>query len=247
MTPILELHNVTAGYSSDIDILKDLSLTVSGTGITALIGLNGAGKSTVTKVIAGLLPPRRGRILFEGKDLTRMMPHRMIDNGMCLVPQESSLFPYMSVDDNLTLPLKHLHRTTGKPTVAEIAGRLVETYERFPMLKEKRRSQASDLSGGQQKMLELGKAYLIRPRLCLIDEPTLGLSPKIAEEVYVLIALLSSSGMAILVIDHNVRKVVQMAGKVYVLTLGQVSAEGTGSDFQSNLHEHVRDWLGIKL
>lgn len=247
MTGVLELHGVTAGYSRDIDILQDLSLTVSATGITGLIGLNGAGKSTVTKVIAGLLHPRQGRITFGGNDITRMSPHRMIDHGIWLIPQESSLFPYMSIDDNLSLPLDHLHRRTGRPTSEEMAERFFEIHQRFPILREKRRSQVSDLSGGQQKMVELAKAYLIRPRLCLIDEPTVGLSPKIAEEVYQTITVFASAGSAILLIDHNIRKVVEMADMIYVLTLGHVSDQGAGTAFQANLHEHVRKWLGIRL
>ena len=245
MTALLEVQGVTAGYAEDIDILRDVTLAVPHGGIVGLIGLNGAGKSTIMKTIFGFLEPKLGTIRLDGSDVTGAPPHRMIDRGVWYIPQESSLFPYMSVEDNLTLPLRHLTRAVGKPTAAEAATRLEDTYAHFPVLRERRAAQAGNLSGGQQKMLEFAKAYLIRPRLCLIDEPSIGLSPKVAAEVYHWMDLFVANRMSILLVDHNVRRVIQMASYVYVLSLGRVTAAGERKDFETGLHDQVRKWLGI--
>jgi branched-chain amino acid transport system ATP-binding protein len=245
MTALLEVQGVTAGYAEDIDILRDVTLAVPQGGIVGLIGLNGAGKSTIMKTICGFLRPKLGAIRLDGNDVTGAPPHSMIDCGVCYIPQESSLFPYMSVEDNLTLPMRHLALAIGQPTGAEAEARLDDVYAHFPVLKERRTAQAGNLSGGQQKMLEFAKAYLIRPRLCLIDEPSIGLSPKVAAEVYHWMDLFVANRMSILLVDHNVRRVIQMANYVYVLSLGQITAEGRREDFQSDLHDQVRKWLGI--
>lgn len=247
MAGLLELDGVTAGYSDDVDILRGLTLTVPEGGFAGLVGLNGAGKSTVMKVVMGFLVPKAGQVRLAGEAVTGSPPHTMIDRGVWLIPQESSLFPFMSVDDNLRLPLEHLRRAKGAPDRAEIARRMEDAYETFPVLREKRRAQAGDLSGGQQKTLEFAKALATRPRLCLIDEPSIGLAPRIAQEIYGFIALFARRGTTILLIDHNVKRVVEMADLTYVLTLGQVSAQGTPADFHGRLHEHVRQWLGIAI
>ena len=120
-------------------------------------------------------------------------------------------------------------------------------FEKFPILKERRRAKAGDLSGGQQKMVEFAKAYLVRPRICLIDEPGIGLAPKVAEEVYSWIELFARQRMAILLVDHNVRRVVKMSCYVYVMSLGTITAEGPRESFEGNLHEQVKGWLGINF
>jgi branched-chain amino acid transport system ATP-binding protein len=245
MTALLEVENVTAGYVEDINILQNVSMRIEEGAIVGMIGLNGAGKSTIMKTVLGFLAPREGRIRLAGEDITGSQPHTLIDRGVTYIPQESSLFPYMPVEDNLTLPLRHLQRATGSPSREEARERLAETLERFPVLAERRSAPAGNLSGGQQKMLEFAKAYLQRPRLCLIDEPSIGLSPKVAGEVYQWIGLFAEQRMSILLVDHNVRKVIAMAGYVYVLSLGQVTAEGRREDFEGDLHAQVREWLGI--
>jgi branched-chain amino acid transport system ATP-binding protein len=247
VTDILRVENVTAGYVGDIDVVRDLSLTVTSGSITGLIGLNGAGKSTILKTICGFLPPKAGRILYEGVDLTGIAPHRLIERGIGYIPQESSLFPFLSVSDNLRLPLEGLSRATGTPSRAQVAARLAETLARFPELGPRRGAQAGDLSGGQQKMLEFAKAYLVRPRLCLIDEPGIGLAPKIAEQVYDWIRIFARERMSILLVDHNVRRVVRMSSYLYVLTLGEITAEGRPEAFQGDLHEQVKAWLGVSF
>jgi len=247
MSDLLVLKDVTAGYVADIDILRDVNVSVAAGAITGLIGLNGAGKSTIMKTICGFLHPRSGTIAFDGEDITTIPPHQVIDRGIYYIPQESSLFPYMSVEDNLRLPLEHLSRTKGVPGRTEMASRFDDMFKDFPVLRERRRAHAGDLSGGQQKMLEFAKAYLLRPRLCLIDEPSIGLAPKIAEEVYRWIGLFARQRTAILLIDHNVRRVVAMSAFVYVLSLGEITAAGPTEAFAGDLHEQVKTWLGINL
>ncbi|MGZ5584734.1 MAG: ABC transporter ATP-binding protein [Usitatibacter sp.] len=238
---LLNVDNVTAGYAQDIDVLRDVSITVHAGQVSGLIGLNGAGKSTVIKTICGLLQPKSGRIEMQGRSIAGVAPHRLIDLGICCIPQESSLFPYLSVEENLLLPLQGRAR--------RFAGVMAQRYEEvlatFPALGAKRRAQAGDLSGGQQKQVEFAKAWMQQPRLCLIDEPSIGLAPMLAEEVFGWIEKFARSGMGILLIDHNVRRVVRMSDRIHVLSLGRITASGGREDFQGDLHEQVRQWLGL--
>jgi branched-chain amino acid transport system ATP-binding protein len=239
--PLLELRNVTAGYAQDIDVLREIDLRVDAGRITGLIGLNGAGKSTLVKTICGFLPPKSGSVHFRGEDISGIEPHRLIDRGICCIPQESSLFAYLSVQQNLMLPL------LGRPKRYDAAmrARLQEVYELFPSLHAKRSNPAGSLSGGQQKQLEFAKAWLQQPALCLIDEPSIGLAPKIAEEVFVWIEKFTNANMGVLLIDHNVRRVVRMSDRVCVLSLGRITAQGDAAEFQGNLHQQVQEWLGL--
>jgi branched-chain amino acid transport system ATP-binding protein len=247
MSALLAMKDVSAGYVEDIDILRRVSLKAEAGVITGLIGLNGAGKSTIMKTICGFLHPRAGSIAFDGSDISTTPPHTAIDRGISYIPQESSLFPFMTVEDNLRLPLDHLARRPGGPTRQEIARRFDDMFDKFPVLRERRGAKAGDLSGGQQKMVEFAKAHLVRPRLCLIDEPSIGLAPRIAEEVYGWINLFSAERMGILLVDHNVRRVVRMSHYIYVLSLGEIAAEGTPDVFEGDLHEQVKGWLGINF
>lgn len=245
MSALLSMSDVTAGYAADIDILRNLSLSIEAGRITGLIGLNGAGKSTLMKTICGFLRPKAGSIAYDGTDITGIAPHTLIDRGIWYIPQESSLFPYMSVEDNLRLPLERLAR--GSAVGVDIAARYKDMLDKFPPIREKLKGQAGDLSGGQQKMLEFAKAYVVLPRLCLIDEPSIGLAPRVAAEVYQWIELFSAGGMAILLVDHNVRRVVKMSEYIYVMSLGEITAEGRRSDFEGDLHEQVKSWLGVNF
>lgn len=240
---LLELRDVTAGYAQDIDVLRDISLQVEAGRITGLIGLNGAGKSTIIKTICGFLPPKSGTIAYAGQDISGVAPHRLIDLGICCIPQESSLFPYLSVQDNLLLPL------LGRPKLfaTTMRTRLQEVFDLFPVLHEKRSQPAGSLSGGQQKQVEFAKAWLQQPKLCLIDEPSIGLSPKVSEEVFVWIEKFAQAQMGILLIDHNVRRVVRMSDRICVLSLGKITADGTPADFAGDLHQQVQQWLGLNF
>ena len=246
MSALLRLKDVSAGYVADIDIVRGVNVSVAAAAITGLVGLNGAGKSTLMKAICGFLRLKAGAIEFDGADITGIAPHHVIDRGIWYIPQESSLFNYMSVEDNLSLPLEHLTRR-GDVSRAEFYRRIADMFEKFPLLKPRRQAKAGDLSGGQQKMVEFAKAYLVRPRLCLIDEPGIGLAPKVAEEVYQWIDLFAAERMAILLVDHNVRRVVKMSAYIYVLSLGQITAEGRPQAFAGDLHEQVKAWLGINF
>ena len=245
MSALLEMSGVTAGYAADIDVLRNVTLGVEAGRITGLIGLNGAGKSTLMKALCGFLRPKAGAVRYDGADVTGIAPHRLIDRGIGYIPQESSLFPYMSVADNLRLPLEHLARSRAQ--ALDVRARIDEMLVHFPAIREKLRAQAGDLSGGQQKMLEFAKAYVLRPRLCLVDEPSIGLAPKIATEVDHWIDLFTAQGMTILLVDHNVRRVVQMSEYIYVLSLGEITAQGRRKDFEGDLHEQVRSWLGVNF
>jgi len=238
---LLNLDNVTAGYAQDIDVLRDVSLQVHAGEVSGLIGLNGAGKSTVIRTICGFLAPKAGRIEYLGEPINGIDPHRLIDRDICCIPQESSLFPYLTVEENLRLPLQGRSRKFA----AALTQRFDEMLQIFPALAARRRAQAGDLSGGQQKQLEFAKAWLQRPRLCLIDEPSIGLSPILAEEVFGWIERFARSGMGILLIDHNVRRVVKMSDRIHVLSLGRITAAGGRQDFEGDLHEQVRQWLGL--
>ncbi|MGE5097810.1 MAG: ABC transporter ATP-binding protein [Betaproteobacteria bacterium] len=238
---LLEVAHVTAGYAQDIDVLRDVSLGVHAGQVSGLIGLNGAGKSTLVKTICGLLAPKAGSIMFRGDSIAGIAPHRLIDRGICCIPQESSLFPYLTVEENLLLPLQGRARKYA----AGMDARYDEVLDIFPALRERRRAAAGDLSGGQQKQLEFAKAWLQKPLLCLIDEPSIGLSPILAEEVFTWIERFAGSGMGVLLIDHNVRRVVRMSDRIHVLSLGRITAAGTKADFEGDLHEQVRQWLGL--
>jgi len=238
---LLKVDNVTAGYAQDIDVLREVSLAVHAGQVSGLIGLNGAGKSTVIKAICGFLTPKSGRIEYLGEPINGIEPHRLIDRRICCIPQESSLFPYLTVEENLLLPLQGRARQFA----AVAAERLAEVLQIFPALKARRRAQAGDLSGGQQKQVEFAKAWLQRPRLCLIDEPSIGLAPVLAEEVFGWIEKFAGSGMGILLIDHNVRRVVKMSDRIHVMSLGRITAAGGREDFEGDLHDQVRQWLGL--
>jgi len=240
---LLTLSDVTAGYVADIDVLRKVSLSIEKGRISGLIGLNGAGKSTLMKTICGFLRPHTGKIEYDGEDITGIPPHTLIDRGIWYIPQESSLFPYMTVGDNLRLPLERLLHSSDR----EREERLAEALVRFPALADRMRTPAGNLSGGQQKMVELAKAWVVRPRLCLVDEPSVGLAPIVAAEVYRFIELFASEGMTILLVDHNVRRVVKMAEYVYVLSLGEIAARGRREDFEGDLHAQVRAWLGVNF
>ena len=239
--PLLEVTGIRCGYSSEVDVLQEVSLTVPEGSLVGLIGLNGAGKSTLMKAIFNFLPPRQGRVLFDGRPLERVAPHRMIDLGITYIPQESSLFPHLTVEENLQLVACRL-----RLSAAERARRLRAAIDAFPALGERLRHKAGSLSGGQQKALEFARALVVRPRLCLIDEPTVGLAPAVAEEVYGWVQrMVREFGTTVLLIDHDIPRVLDMADFVYILNLGRITAAGSGQELRTHLESRLRDWLGL--
>ncbi len=238
MKPLLEVRDLVVGYSADIDILQSVSLQVLPATITGLIGLNGAGKSTLMKAIYGFLKPKKGRVFLEEEEITGIAPHDLLHKGVWYIPQESSLFPFLSVEDNLRLVASRLDHI-------DVRERFEEVFARFPDLFEKRKERTGNLSGGQQKMVEAAKALLVRPKLLLVDEPTVGLAPRVAEFIYEKIALFQQEGMSILLVDHNVRQVITLSHYIYVLSLGKIVAEGPQEQFQAELKHQVKQWLGL--
>lgn len=244
MSVLLDIRGVTAGYTSDIDILRNVSISLEAGEVRGLIGLNGAGKSTVMKTVAGFIHPRHGRILYGGDDITNIRPHELSARRIYMIPQESSLFGHMSVRDNLMVPLQQLTRMV-RDTGISIPQVMQEALDLFPILREKINDRASSLSGGQQKQLEFAKAYVLKPRLCMVDEPSIGLAPTVAEQVFEWIRLFARQGMAILLVDHNIRRVIELSDYVYVLSLGEVSAHGPREEFQGDMFIQVREWMGL--
>ncbi len=238
--PLLQVERITSGYAEDLDILQEVSLAVQPRTITGLIGLNGAGKTTLVKTVYGFLKPRQGRILYRGEDITGTEPHSLLRRGVSYLPQDSSLFPYLSVEDNLQIP--GMRAGLGR---AERDGRIQEVFAQFPGLAESRRTQAGDLSGGQQKMLECAKVSMVRPQLLFVDEPAVGLAPRVALEVYGRIRQFVARGMTVFLIDHNVRQLIQLASYVYVMNLGRIVDEGPQERFRGELKAQLRQWLGL--
>ncbi len=215
---ILQLDGVVGGYGK-MTILNGITARIRRAKITTVIGPNGAGKSTMFKAIFGLLGLRSGRILFEGGDVTGHTPRRMLDAGVCYVPQGRNIFPELSVRHNLELGGVALKDQSGLPD------RIAAMLKRFPILAEKANSQASTLSGGQQKLLEVARGLLLDPKLILIDEPSIGLSPLMVQEVFGILKGLRDSGVTILLIEQNAKQALQISDYGLVLELGQTRIE----------------------
>ena len=217
---LLEINEVVAGYGKGPDILKGVNLKVAAGQVQCIIGPNGAGKSTLLKVISGMLSPRSGQIHFKGERIDRLRPDQILAKGICFVPQERSLFPDMTVIENLRMGgyvLKDQHL---------IDERINQAFERFPILGEKRNQKAKTLSGGQQQMLVMGRTLVLQPSIILLDEPSLGLAPRIVEQVFEIIEVFRKAGMTVLIVEQNARKGLECADWGCVLDLGKNRFEG---------------------
>jgi branched-chain amino acid transport system ATP-binding protein len=223
----LVLDGIVAGYGK-MTILNGTSATIRRGAITTVIGPNGAGKSTLFKTIFGLLPVRSGRIVFEGRDTTGSTPRQMLDAGVCYVPQGRNIFPELSVRHNLELGGVALGNSS------KLTGRIDTMMQRFPVLSEKADAQASTLSGGQQKLLEVARGLLLDPKLMLIDEPSIGLSPVLVQEVFGILSGLRDSGVTILLIEQNAKQALQMSDFGLVLEQGQTRIEDTAPKILSD-------------
>jgi branched-chain amino acid transport system ATP-binding protein len=212
--PILRLDAVVAGYGA-MTILDGTTFDVARGAITTMIGPNGAGKSTVFKTVFGMLPARSGRVLFEGAEITNRPPRDLIRRGLCYVPQGRNIFPELSVRHNLELG------AVMAPDDFDLAARMDAVMDRFPVLRRKSGGQASTLSGGEQKMLEIARALLLDPRLILIDEPSIGLSPLMVSELFGLLRELRDRGVAALMIEQNAKSALEISDDAIVLELGR--------------------------
>lgn len=237
---MLTASNIVAGYVDEIDILQDVSVEVQNEHITSVIGPNGSGKSTLMRVICGFLTPKSGQVLWDGNDLTGQPSHSMAELGICYLPQERTVFPHLTVEQNI-----RLGAWTFRSDKTRIGTALESVYELFPLMRERHNSKAGDLSGGMQKILEIARGMMIRPKILICDEPTVGLAPIIAKEVYDTIERLKQDGLTILLVDQNVREAIRIGDFVYVLEVGQNKVSGTKAEFESNLHDMIKTWLQI--
>jgi len=217
---MLEVASLVTAYGK-IEALKGVSLSVERGGITCLLGPNGAGKTTLMMTIAGILRPRRGSIRFDGAELAGLTPAQIVARGVALVPENRLVFPQMSVRENL---LAGAYQRSG---ASEIAADTKRLYERFPRLSERREQLAGTLSGGEQQMLAVGRALMSRPRLLLMDEPSLGLAPIVVDEIFRIIAELNADGTTVFLVEQNAHKALQVARRFYLMEQGRVTFSGT--------------------
>lgn len=218
---LLEIKDVVAGYLKGVNVLRYINLHVNEGEMVCLIGPNGAGKSTVLRTISGLLHPSQGEIRFDGKNIGGLRPDQVLQEGIAHVPQGHSAFPKMSVEENLMMGAYLLKDK------AERRRRAARVYEMFEMLAGRRQENAGNLSGGQQKVMEIGRALMMNPRLILFDEPSLGLAPKTAKQVFETIKQLQAeAGITVLMVEQNARSGLGISDRAYVLELGKDRLEG---------------------
>ena len=222
---MLEVADLRAGYYRDLDVLRGVSLRAQPAAVTAVLGANGVGKSTLLKAVFGFLSPTAGRVLLDDREITGTRPHRMIDLGVVYMPQQPGIFAEMSVEENILLGAWTFRRDK-----ARTRRRLLESFERFPVLGTRRASHAGELSGGQQRMVELARALMAEPRFLLVDEPSAGLAPLIADEVYATLDGLRRAGVGIVLVDQDIPRALRIADYVYVIDLGTNRVEGTPAE-----------------
>ncbi|MFK7890907.1 MAG: ABC transporter ATP-binding protein [Granulosicoccus sp.] len=223
---VLELRDLSVGYYRDLNILSDLDITARSGQITTILGANGVGKSTALKAAFGFLKPNKGDILLDGASILNIPAHEKIRSGLAYIPQQPGVFKDMTVEENL-----ELGGWTFRRDKKQVRQKVEANYERFPALKDKRKQVTGELSGGQQRMVEIGRTLMAEPRMLLVDEPTAGLSKLLAEEVYGMLIDLKKENLTILLVDQEIRQALKIADYVYVLELGRNKFEGPSSDF----------------
>ena len=234
---MLEIKNIDVFYG-DVQVIWDISFEVKQGEIVALIGANGAGKSTTLKTISGILRPKKGEILFDGTAINKVEPYKLIETGIVHVPEGRRLFVEMTVEENLDMgALKGEAKADRGKTRALV-------YEIFPRLLERRRQLAGTLSGGEQQMLAIGRGLMGKPKLQMFDEPSLGLSPILVKDIFNVIKRIKEEGTTVLIVEQNVKQTLALADRAYVLENGRIVLKGTGESLLNN--EHVRTaYLGV--
>ena len=234
---MLDLSNVDAGYGS-FQALFGISMSVKAGEAVAVIGSNGAGKTTLLRVISGLLPASSGAMTMEGVSLRTTPPHKIIETGIAHVPEGRRLFPRLSVENNLRIGA---YIPAAREKFAE---RLAFVYDLFPRLKERRTQLAGTLSGGEQQMCAIGRALMSGPKLVLLDEPSMGLAPVIVAQVFELVRKLSREGYTVLIVEQNVRQVLKIVDRAYLLEVGRIKASGASQDLAAS-DEIRKAYMGI--
>ena len=220
---MLEIKDLEVYYGM-IQAIKGISFEVNEGEVIALIGANGAGKTTILHTISGLIAPKKGSMTFEGQELTKIPAHKIVENGLAQVPEGRRVFPSLSVLQNLKLG------AYTRKDKKEIDDTLKMIYERFPRLEERKNQPAGTLSGGEQQMLAMGRALMSKPRIILMDEPSMGLSPIFVNEIFDIIKQVSASGTTVLLVEQNAKKALSIADRGYVLETGKIVKEGKASD-----------------
>ena len=219
---LLEVRNVHVSYG-DAPAVWNASLTIDAGQIVSVVGPNGAGKSTLINSIAGLLRPASGQVLVQGTDISALPAHRVCEHGVALVPEGRRLFTPMSVLDNLELGAYRMTRQ-------QVEESLEEVFTLFPILRERQHQVSGSMSGGQQQMVAIGRALMARPRLLLMDEPSLGLSPAVVDDMFRIIRTINERGVAVLLVEQNVHKALELAHHAYVIEQGRIATSGPSSD-----------------
>ncbi|UCG25969.1 MAG: ABC transporter ATP-binding protein [Chloroflexota bacterium] len=224
---MLEVNDLYVGYYRDLNILQGLQITAESGKITTVLGANGVGKSTLLKAIYGFLQPNQGQVILDGEDVTGVPTHELIDLGLSYIPQHTGIFRWMSVEENLMMG-----GWTFRKDKNRLKREIEKSYERFPILKEKRKQEAGELSGGQQRMVEVARTLMTNPKVILVDEPTAGLAKLLSKEVYqMLISLRDDYGKTIVLVDQEIREALKIADFVYVLELGRNKFQGPVEEF----------------
>jgi len=221
--PLLEGRNLHFGYKGAIAV-SDVSLFVRVREAVALLGANGAGKSTTAKMIAGALIPQQGRILFAGQNVTYLPAHRRVGSGITLVPEGRLVFPRLSVLENLQMGAH------AKRAKARYAANIERAFALFPRLGERRNQLAGSMSGGEQQMMAIARGLMSDPRLLILDEPSLGLMPKMVDQLFAIIQTVRSIGISLIIVEQNVHQALQVVDRAYILTKGRITLEGTGHE-----------------
>ena len=237
---MIRVRDVSAGYGR-INVLKGVSIDVTSEELVCVVGANGAGKTTLLNCIQGLLPVSAGCIEIDGQDVSRLSTARIVQRGLSLVPETRELFSNLTVTDNLSLGA-YIHRK--EPDAARGRGQAMEkVFSLFPALYDRRTARACDLSGGQQQMLAIGRALMARPRALMLDEPSLGLAPILVRQIFDAISQLRRSGLAILLVEQNVRAALKRADRAYILETGSIIAQGP-ADAMANDERMMHAYLG---
>ncbi len=236
---MLFVENLNVYYGA-IQSLKGVSLHVKEGEIVSVLGANGAGKSTLLMSISGILPSRQGKIIFDSHEITRQSPSSIVRLGICQVPEGREVFKSLTTLDNLRMGTYHHHRRSPKSVIEED---LAKVYALFPILKQRQNQMAGSLSGGEQQMLAIGRGLMARPKLMMLDEPSLGLAPLVVEEIFKTLTALNSIGITLLLIEQNARAALKIATRGYVMETGKILMEGKAEELLENEHV-VSAYLG---